>query len=99
MTSVIGGTKDTLSTLTSRTGDSKKWLNLTPDKGHMKNLFASSPLRKDPIHWRENSEPHGYKTFYTGSDNYFTDRSHDEENIENYKFMDELSNKDTEHAE
>ena len=54
---------------------------MTPYKGHRKNLFKSDPLQKYPIHQIETSEPHGYKTFYTGSDNYFTKRSHDEENI------------------
>ena len=65
---------------------------MTPDKGHGKNLVAILPFQKYPIHWRETSEPHGFKPFYTGSDNFFTERSHDEENIENDKFMDEISN-------
>ena len=56
-------------------------------------------MKKEPIHRREISEPRGSKHFYTGSDNYFTERSHDEENIENYKFMDEWSNEDKEDAD
>ena len=70
----------------------------TTDRIIVKNLVTSSTLQKDPIHWIENSEPHGSKPFYTLSDDSFTDRSHDEENIENYKFMDELFNKDKEDA-
>ena len=56
-------------------------------------------MKKEPIHRRETSEPRGSKHFYTGSDNYFTERSHDEENIENYKFMDESSKKYKEDAD
>ena len=56
---------------------------MTPYKVNRKNLVASSPLKKYPIHRRETSEPHGYKPFYTVSDNYFTERSHHEENIKN----------------
>ena len=54
---------------------------MTWDKGHRKNLVASSPLGKDPIHQRETSEPHGSKPFYTGLDNSCTESSHDKENI------------------
>ena len=46
---VITGTKYDNSLLTSRTGDPKKSSNVTPDKGHMKNLVTSSPLWKYPI--------------------------------------------------
>ena len=56
---------------------------MTPDKGHRKNLVVSSILQKYTIHWIEISEPHGYKYFYTGSDRYFTELSHEEENIKN----------------
>ena len=65
---------------------------MTLDKGHRKNLVSSSPLKKDPIHQRETSEPHGSKPFYKGPDHSFTRRSHNGENIENDKLMDELSN-------
>ena len=65
---------------------------MTPDKGHRKKLVASSPLQNYPIHQRETYGPHGSKPFYTGWDNSFTERSHDEENIENYKWMDGLYN-------
>ena len=61
-----------------------------------RNLVTSSPLLKYQIHQREIYEPHGFKHFYTGSYNSYTERSHDEENIENRKLMDELSNKDRE---
>ena len=64
----------------------------------IKNLVKIYPLRKDPIHRRKESEPHGSKTLNTESDNYFTECSHDEENIENKIFMDELSNEDKEDA-
>ena len=60
----------------------------------MKNLVEISLLRKYPIHRRENPEPHVSKTFYTGSYNYFTGSSYDEENIENYKLIYELSNEE-----
>ena len=59
---------------------------MTPAKGHNKNLVTSYLSKKYPIHWRETSEPHGSKSFYTGSDNSHTERSHDEYNIENYGF-------------
>ena len=72
---------------------------MTPDKGHRKNLVTSYPLQKDPIHWRGNSKPHGSKPFYSVSDHSFTESSHDEENIENYKYIDELYSKDKEYAE
>ena len=85
--------------MTSRTGHSEKSSNVTPDKGHRKNLVASSPFRKDPINPIETSEYYGYKPFYTGSDNPFTERSHDEDNIEIYKLMDKLSNRGKEDAE
>ena len=68
------------------------------DKANGKHLFATPPLQNYPINQRETFEPHGYKPFNTGSYNSFTERSNDEENIENYKFMDELSNKDKEYA-
>ena len=55
---------------------------MTPDKGHEKNLVKSSPFRKYPIIRRKKSEPHGSKTLNTELDNYFTECSHDEENIE-----------------
>ena len=45
LTLITGGTQDEPSTLTSKTGDSKKASNVTPYKGHRKNLFASSPLQ------------------------------------------------------
>ena len=52
LTSRIGGTQDHPSTLTSRTGDTKKSSNLTPDKGNRKNLVTSFPLQNYPIHLR-----------------------------------------------
>ena len=68
--------------MTSITGDSNKSSNVTPDKGHRNNLVTSYLLRKDTIDWRETSEPHGSKPFYTGSDNSFTNLSHYEEKFE-----------------
>ena len=56
-------------------------------------------MQKDPSHLIETSETHGYKPFYTESDIHFTERSCDEENIDNYKLMDEFSNKNKECAE
>ena len=67
---------------------------MTPYKIHRKNSITSSPLQKYPINQRENSEYHGSKPHYTGSDNSYTDRSHDKENIKNQKCMDKWSNKD-----
>ena len=78
MTSRTDGTQYHPSTLTSRTGDSKKISNVTPYKGHNMNLVTSSPLLKYPIHKREIYEPHGSKLHYTGSDNSYTDGSHGE---------------------
>ena len=72
---------------------------MTLYKVHRKNLVASSPLQKYPIHRRETSETHGSKPFYTVSYNYFTECSHNEKNTENYKLMDEWSNKDKEDVE
>ena len=63
LTSRIGGTQDDSSFLTSKSGDSKKSSNVTPDKGHRKNLVASLPFRKNPIHQIETSEPHISKPF------------------------------------
>ena len=83
----------------SRTGDSKKSSNVTPDKGHMNKSVTSYPLQKYPIHKIERTEPHGSKSNYKGSDNSYTERSHDEKNIENYENTDDLSNKDKEDAE
>ena len=76
--------------MTTRTGDLKRSSNVTPDKGHKKNLVSSLPLKKDQIHIIETSEPRGSKPFYTLSDNSFTERSHDENNIEDYKLMNKL---------
>ena len=73
----VTGTQYDPSTFTSITCDSNKSSNVTPDKGNRKKLIASSPLRKYPIYRNETSEPHGSKTFYTGSDNSFTECSHD----------------------
>ena len=42
----IDETQDDPSVLTIRTGDSKKSSNLTPEKGHRKNLVTSYPLRE-----------------------------------------------------
>ena len=50
LTSKTGVTQDDPSTLSSITDDPKKSSNMTPDKGHRKNLVASPPLRKCPIH-------------------------------------------------
>ena len=83
MTSRSGGTQDGPSTLTSRTGDSNKSSNVTLDKGHRKNLVTSYPLQKDTIHQIEISEPRDSKPHYKGSDNSYTEHSHDEETIEN----------------
>ena len=94
LTLITGVTQDDPSTLTSRSSDSNKSSNVTPDERLSKNLVASSPLKKYPIHRRETSEPHGSKTFYTGSDSSFHERSLDEENIEKYKLMGELSKKE-----
>ena len=66
---------------------------MTPDKVHKKNLVTSFPLQKYPIHLIERTEPHGFKPHYKGSDSSYTECSHYEENIENYKYMDEFSNK------
>ena len=44
------GTQYDLSTLISRTGNSKKSSNVTPDKGHKKNLVTSYKFQKYPIH-------------------------------------------------
>ena len=74
--------------LTSRTGDSKELSNVTPDKGHKKNLVTSDPLRIYIIHQRETSETHVSKTYYTGSYDSYNDRSHDKESIENHELMD-----------
>ena len=52
LTSGTVGTQYAPSTLTSITGDSNKSSNVTADKGHRKNLFTISILRKDPIHLR-----------------------------------------------
>ena len=82
MTSKTGVTQDDPSTLSSITDDPKKSSNMTPDKGHRKNLVASPPLRKCPIHWRETSETRGSKNFYTGWNISFTKRSHDKESTE-----------------
>ena len=81
LTSITVGTQYDPSTFTSRTGDSRKPSNVKPDKVHRNNLVASSPLQKYPIHQRVTSEPHGSKPFYTGSDNSFTERPHDEETL------------------
>ena len=75
---------------------------MTPDKGNRKNLVASLPFQKGPIHLRETVEPHIYKPFYTGSDDYFTKCSHYEEKIENFRLVDEFSDgkkEDTEDSE
>ena len=56
-------------------------------------------MLKDTINQRVISEPHRSKLDYIGSENSYTDISHDEENIENYELIDELSNKDTEDVE
>ena len=53
-------------------------------------------MQKCLIHQIEITEPHGSKRHYNGSDSSYTERSHNKENIENYQFMDELSNKDKE---
>ena len=52
LNSRTGGTQDYPSMLTSRTCDSNKSSNVTPDKGHGKDLVTNSPLWKDPIHQR-----------------------------------------------
>ena len=65
---------------------------MAPDNEHRKNLVASSTLRTFSIHQKEYSDPHGSKPVYTVSNNSFTERSHYEENIENYILMNELSN-------
>ena len=73
-----GGTQDYPSELTSITCDTKKPSNVTPDEGHRKNLVTRYRLRKYPIHQRERTEPNGSKPNYKGSDNSYTERSHDE---------------------
>ena len=60
--------------MTSRTGDSKKSSNVTPDKEHRKNLVTSSKF------WKY-TESYGSKPYYKGSDNSYTESSHGEENI------------------
>ena len=99
MTSRTGGTLEDPSMMTSGTGDTKKSSNVTPYKGHGKNLVTSYLFWKNPIHQRENTETNGSKPHYTESDNSYTDRSDDEKIIEGYELMDELSNKDREDAE
>ena len=99
LNSITCGTQDDPSTLTSRTGDANKSSNVTPHKVHGKNLVTSYTLQRYPIHQREISEPHVDIHHYTGSDNSYTDNSHNEENIENYESVDELSNKDKIDAE
>ena len=49
-TAITGGTQYEYSTLISRIVDSKKSSNVTQYKGHRKNLVASSPFQKYPIH-------------------------------------------------
>ena len=66
---------------------------MTPNKVHRNILFTTSPLQKYPIHQRERTKTCRSKPHYKGSDYFYTERSHDEENIENYEFMDELSKK------
>ena len=46
LTSRTGETQYHYSTLTSRKGNSKKPSNVTPYKGHRKNLVTSSTLKK-----------------------------------------------------
>ena len=72
---------------------------MTQYKGQRNNLVISSSFQKDPIHQRETFKPHVSKPFYTGSDNYFTGCSNDEENIKNYKLMYELSHEDKKDSE
>ena len=67
---------------TSVTVDSNRLSNVTPDKGHRKNLVTISPLQKYPIHQREGTVPHGSKPHYKGLDNSYTERSNDEEKLE-----------------
>ena len=67
---------------------------MTPDKGYRNNSVTISLLFEYPIHQRKRTKTCGSKHHYNGSDHSYTDRSHDEENIEKDKFMDELSNKD-----
>ena len=98
LTSRTGGTQDVPSTLTSKTVDTNKSSNVTPDKVNRNNLVTYSTLQKYLIHEKRITKPHGSTTNYTGSDNSHTELSHDEENIENYKFLDKLSNKDKEDA-
>ena len=50
LTSITGGNQDDPANLTSTTVDSYKSSNVTPDKGHRKNLVESSPSIKYPIH-------------------------------------------------
>ena len=81
MTSRKFGTQDDPSTLNSKKDDSNKSWNVTTDIGQRKKLVTSSPLQKNTIHQGENSGPHGSKHFYTGSDNAYTEHSHDEKQI------------------
>ena len=63
---VITGTQDDHLALTSRTGDTKKSSNVTPDKGHRKNLVASSPFQKYTTNRRKITETYGSKPHYKG---------------------------------
>ena len=56
---------------------------MIPDKGNRNNLVKSYPLQKDTIHQIEIAEPRDSKPHYKGSDNSYTEHSHDEETIEN----------------
>ena len=61
LTSRTGGIQDDSPTFTSRTRDSKKSSNVTPDRVHRNNLVTSSPLQKYSIHYKEGTEPHESK--------------------------------------
>ena len=64
LTSIKGGTQDDPSLFNSRTVNSTKSSNVTPDKGHRQNLVKRYPLKEYPIHQIERNKPHALKPHY-----------------------------------